>query len=179
MFFRQPGQPSGPAGVDVDEVERLVLAGQIINAIKLIREQTNWGLKEAKDFVDALELGRPLPVKPNLPDYPRPSKTSYGTPDWTRIRQELTAGRKIEAIKIYRQQTRVGLKEAKDAVEMFERGQTPPPPNIPALTPAIPGHVNLDKIRQLLAARCRKQDRSSQTLPRANRPGLERIPGCD
>jgi ribosomal protein L7/L12 len=134
------------------EVERLVRGGQKINAIKLVREQTNWGLKEAKDFVEALEAGKPLPAKPNLPDYPRPSDTSYGSPDWTRIREQLAAGRKIEAIKIYREQTGVGLKEAKDAVEMFERGQTPPPPNISAPPPTIPGHINLDEIRQLLAA---------------------------
>jgi ribosomal protein L7/L12 len=35
----------------------------------------------------------------------------------------LSAGKKIEAIKLYRQRTGVGLKEAKDAVEAMERGQ--------------------------------------------------------
>jgi ribosomal protein L7/L12 len=38
-------------------------------------------------------------------------------------------GRKIEAIKLYRQQHGVGLKEAKDAVELMERsGPTPVSP---------------------------------------------------
>jgi large subunit ribosomal protein L7/L12 len=34
----------------------------------------------------------------------------------------LAAGQKIEAIKLYREHTGVGLKEAKDAVEALERG---------------------------------------------------------
>jgi ribosomal protein L7/L12 len=39
-----------------------------------------------------------------------------------RLAVELGAGRKIEAIKLYRERTGVGLKEAKDAVEALERG---------------------------------------------------------
>ena len=35
----------------------------------------------------------------------------------TRVRQLVRAGRTIEAIKVYREQTGVGLKEAKDLVE--------------------------------------------------------------
>jgi large subunit ribosomal protein L7/L12 len=34
----------------------------------------------------------------------------------------LAAGHKIEAIKLYRERTGLGLKEAKDAVEALERG---------------------------------------------------------
>ena len=37
----------------------------------------------------------------------------------------MNAGKKIEAIKLYRQQTGVGLKEAKDAVEALEQGEMP------------------------------------------------------
>ncbi len=33
----------------------------------------------------------------------------------------LRSGRKIEAIKVYRQQTGIGLKEAKDAVDAMEK----------------------------------------------------------
>ena len=36
------------------------------------------------------------------------------------LRELLFAGRKIEAIKLYREMTDVGLKEAKDAVESLE-----------------------------------------------------------
>jgi ribosomal protein L7/L12 len=37
------------------------------------------------------------------------------------VLQELVAGRKIQAIKAYREATGVGLKEAKDAVELLAR----------------------------------------------------------
>jgi len=37
------------------EVERLIAANKVIDAIKLVRQQTNCGLKEAKDMVDGLK----------------------------------------------------------------------------------------------------------------------------
>jgi len=42
-------------------------------------------------------------------------------PEYPSVLQELEQGRKIQAIKLYRQQTGVGLKEAKDAVEELAR----------------------------------------------------------
>jgi ribosomal protein L7/L12 len=49
------------------------------------------------------------------------------------IRELLAAGRKIEAIRLYRERYGVGLKEAKDAVEAFERGAPlPPAPSPPS-----------------------------------------------
>ena len=50
--------PAGPFAVDLGEIERLTRNGQKINAIKLLREQTGLGLKEAKDAVDAIERGQ-------------------------------------------------------------------------------------------------------------------------
>jgi ribosomal protein L7/L12 len=48
-------------------------------------------------------------------------------PGWDReVRELLATGRKIEAIKLYRERTGAGLKQAKDAVEAIERGQEPP-----------------------------------------------------
>lgn len=37
----------------LEQIESLIFAGKKIEAIKLVREQTGLGLKEAKDFVDA------------------------------------------------------------------------------------------------------------------------------
>ncbi len=50
--------PAGPFAVDLDELERLIHSGQKIRAIKLLREQTGLGLKEAKDAIDTLERGK-------------------------------------------------------------------------------------------------------------------------
>jgi DNA-directed RNA polymerase subunit RPC12/RpoP len=50
------------------EIRRLTQAGEKINAIKLVRQLTSLGLKEAKDFVEAIEAEDPTappPVKKN------------------------------------------------------------------------------------------------------------------
>ena len=43
-----------PGGPWLDEVRRLKNDGKLINAIKLYRENTNAGLKEAKDAVEGM-----------------------------------------------------------------------------------------------------------------------------
>lgn len=49
---------------------------------------------------------------------------STATPGITdEVEDHLRAGRKISAIKAYRESTGAGLKEAKDAVEVYERQQ--------------------------------------------------------
>jgi ribosomal protein L7/L12 len=37
------------------EVRELLARGRKVEAVKKVRELTNWGLKEAKDFVDSVE----------------------------------------------------------------------------------------------------------------------------
>jgi len=44
-----------------------------------------------------------------------------------RVREAVTSGRKIEAIKLLREETGMGLKEAKHAVEALERSLGLPP----------------------------------------------------
>ncbi len=59
-----------------------------------------------------------------------------------RIRDLLKTGRKIEAIKVYRQQTGAGLREAKEAVDAIERelhrllSSMTPPPSPPLTSPS-------------------------------------------
>ena len=48
------GPPPGLTAEIRVEVERMVQAGQMIQAIKLVREATGLGLKEAKDMVDGM-----------------------------------------------------------------------------------------------------------------------------
>ena len=65
--------------------------GQKIQAIKVYRERTGVGLKQAKEAVEAIERGEPLPI-PEMVD--------------ESFERELIAlldqGQKIEAIKLYR-----------------------------------------------------------------------------
>ena len=80
---------------------------QKIAAIKLYREETGAGLAEAKDAVELLQAGRGLHVS----DKQLPEGFEG------EVLRLLGAGKKIPAIKLYRERTGVGLKEAKDAVE--------------------------------------------------------------
>lgn len=45
----------------------------------------------------------------------------WSVPPWPEVVRLLNADRKIEAIKVYREHTGVGLKEAKDVVEEVDR----------------------------------------------------------
>ena len=92
-------------------VRSLTEEGQKIEAIKLFRERTGAGLKEAKDAVEAIQRGQAVPSGPQSDRDLEDEVVSL-----------LEQGQKIEAIKRYHERTGVGLKEAKDAVErMAER----------------------------------------------------------
>jgi len=97
-----------PPAADLQEVHRLTLQGQKIQAIKVYREMTGVGLKEAKDYVDALESGgQPAAVNP----------APTGSGDLAEVHALARQGQKIQAIKLYRQLTGAGLKDAKDYVD--------------------------------------------------------------
>lgn len=53
------------------------------------------------------------------------SRASDAAPLPPRIMEEIHSGRKIQAIKEYREWTNCGLKEAKDAIDAVEAGQLP------------------------------------------------------
>jgi ribosomal protein L7/L12 len=100
----------------------LVQDGKKIDAIKWVREQTDLGLKEAKDAVEAIERGE----TPDLRSHARTATHGVTGVDLDEINELLLQDKKIEAIKLYRQQTGVGLKEAKDAIDAIEAaGQLP------------------------------------------------------
>ena len=90
----------------VAEIQALLAAGRKIEAIKRYREATGAGLAAAKETVEAIERNEPLPERKSL-------DSAFEN----EIVGLLEGGKKIEAIKLYRERTGVGLKEAKDAVE--------------------------------------------------------------
>ena len=94
------------------ELRTLLTEGRKIEAIKRYREETGAGLAEAKDAIEALERGQPLATS-------EPVDTSLET----EIVSLLEQGRKIQAVKVYRERTGTSLKEAKDAVEAIGRGE--------------------------------------------------------
>lgn len=96
------------------QLAELVRQGRKIEAIKLVREQTGCGLAEAKAAVEKLERGEPLEVA-------APAAVDGDLSDT--IRALVRAGRMIDAIKLYRERTGAGLKDAKDAVDAIAAGQ--------------------------------------------------------
>ena len=98
------------------EVRALLAQGNKIAAIKRARELAGMGLKDAKDYVDALPPGGAMPPLPAASqDIP---VDVAADPE---VRQLLAGGNKIAAIKRVRELTGVGLKEAKDYVDALER----------------------------------------------------------
>ncbi len=81
--------------------------GVLIDAIKITRQVTSLGLKEAKDAVDAYRRGA----------------TSATSPDGVQIPMQaisaLHQGSLIDAIKRTREATGLGLKDSKEAVENY------------------------------------------------------------
>ncbi len=86
-----------------------IQAGDTIAAIKLLRDATGVGLKEAKDIIDAHLRGQPVAMA-------RPVSAGPFPPP---VVAALQRGDKIEAIKLLREHTGLGLKEAINAVHSF------------------------------------------------------------
>ena len=99
--------PSGPLPANVlDAVRR----GNTIEAIKLLRD-TGLGLKEAKEAIDEYVRGNAVSVVPAPSVGPLPPA----------VVEALQRGNKVEAIKLLRDATGLGLKEAKDWVDASQQ----------------------------------------------------------
>lgn len=97
----------------VRNIEELLHDNQILLAIKVYRDATGVSLAESKAVIERMsqnELTRP-------PDGVRDRDNPVLE---ARIKSLLGQGKKIDAIKIYREEFGVSLKEAKDAVESME-----------------------------------------------------------
>jgi ribosomal protein L7/L12 len=132
---------------EIKEIENLLRSGNKIMSIKKVRELTNVGLKEAKDFVDYLGevnfswelVSEKFPsMAENLNittsessgnvnlvwlNLPSGDQEAFSYEDRIKIEDLIKQGQKIMAVKIIRDITdmRLGLKEAKDLADDLER----------------------------------------------------------
>jgi ribosomal protein L7/L12 len=97
----------------VQKIHEYIHNQQLIHAIKLYREVTGVGLAEAKEAIEAMARGEAVKPPSGSMDYDNPILEA-------KIQSLLANGQKIEAVKIYREEYGVGLKEAKDAVDRIE-----------------------------------------------------------
>lgn len=115
-----PANPSAGSSQE-RQILDLMSQGREIDAIKLYRSWTSAGLKEAKNAVEAMARGEPVHIPVPAPSLADDSMDGQ-------IRALVAKKQKIEAIKIYRLATNLGLKEAKDYVESIEAQMLPQPP---------------------------------------------------
>lgn len=114
------------------EVGIMIAQGRKIDAIKLYRQMYGVGLKEAKDAVEKMMRGKPIQVTSSSyttyqTEFSEVEDQEGKTPDLNKLAEmgEMIAkGKKIEAIKLYREAYGVSLKEAKEAVEKIMEGGT-------------------------------------------------------
>ena len=102
--------PSKPDDVSEQDVMDAIRQGNKIQAIKLYRQMTGMGLKESKAAVEELISDRT--GRGSI----KPSKAVERD-----IVTALRNGNKIQAVKLYRQMSGMGLKESKAAVEALQR----------------------------------------------------------
>jgi ribosomal protein L7/L12 len=86
--------------------------GKKVDAIKIVREATGLGLKEAKDAVERY-------VRGDRPDRGPERQPVDGDAFPLAAVTALHGGRMIEAVKVVRLAHPIGLKDAKDAVDRF------------------------------------------------------------
>ena len=103
--------------MDVLQALTLILALIVVVLIVQIRtlagrvgrlEQSGWGGAQPNQLASSSETA---PTAASTPEQPSEAVLDF-----------VGAGKKIDAIKQYRIETGAGLREAKDAVEAFERG---------------------------------------------------------
>ncbi len=149
--YQTPVQPSGDMAADV---RAMLVRKQKIGAVKMVRERTGWGLKEAKDYVDTIETtGLPPAVmtysnQASSPVAPPRARQDERALD-TLVRDLLAQDQKIQAVKLVRERTGWGLKEAKDYVDAHERGR--PLVDLGSAPTAAPDGDLADDVRDLVS----------------------------
>ncbi|HAV77926.1 MAG TPA: hypothetical protein DCX53_11305 [Anaerolineae bacterium] len=97
----------------VQQIHEYIHNQQLIHAIKLYQDATGVGLAEAKQAVEEMAYYESVKPPDGVMDYDNPILES-------RIKSLLAKRRKIDAVKIYRDEYRTSLKDAKDAVDRIE-----------------------------------------------------------
>ena len=100
-----------PATLTADlerEVRSLLDQGKKIEAVKVYKDHTGSGLKDAKDAVEALQSAGSLP------------RSAEADADWeAEVLRLLRQGEKIKAVKLYKDRTGATLFDSKQGVEVM------------------------------------------------------------
>jgi len=103
---------------DVKHVIQLIRDKQHITAIQYYQEKVGGSLGDAKDAIEAIEAG----LKDAAAPLPPPSASAVSRPArMAEVYDLVKAGRKLEALRVYREITGATLNQALTAVEGMER----------------------------------------------------------
>lgn len=103
-------------GLRPDQVQKIheyIHNQQLIHAISLYREATGVSLAEAKAAIEGMARGESVKPPSGARDFDNPILNG-------RLKSLISKGRKADAVRIYREEYGVGLKQAKDAVDRLE-----------------------------------------------------------
>lgn len=125
----------------LNEVYMLLVTDQRVEAIARYRRIMGVDQATAKEVIAHMEQkitgGTYVPANEGITHIGQ-SQASLSLADvMPTIYRHIETGKKIEAIKLYRSVTGLGLVEAKEAVEALERGERPPSTAAPAGNPAL------------------------------------------
>ncbi|WP_431896843.1 ribosomal protein L7/L12 [Nonomuraea sp. bgisy101] len=107
-----PNRPVAPHDLEA-ALRDLVAGGRQIHAIKLLRQHTGLGLKQAKDVVDAIAAGHSHPMLQSLQRPPAGARPDLAT----RVRELKAAGRAEQAVHLVIGETGMGQGEAESFVQ--------------------------------------------------------------
>jgi ribosomal protein L7/L12 len=127
--------PLTPHGAQMQAIHQALQADNKIEAIRLFREMTGVGLKEAKEAIEQMQANQAVDFSAFATTSMSVSASGSTSEAGAimAVQTLMRMGKKIEAIKVYRQLTGVGLAEAKAAVERMEAGDTTPPVTLPSV----------------------------------------------
>ena len=107
-----------PAILDLAEIRRLMLAGQKIEAVRLLRQSSDLSLQEAVQAVEALARGEPVTVYASLPQEP-PGIPPDLEPA---LRSLLQSRQRVEAVRLLRERLDLSLKTADTTLALLATG---------------------------------------------------------
>ena len=140
--------PQDQANLDekLISIREKALAGDTIEAIRLLRQTFVVGLSKARQLVDAMQHGEDIDVS-HL-QLLSLGQTSTLDPSMVRRMMELvSSGDRLEGIKLLRESTGVGLKEARDVIEGMETALLEPEPEVmPDPTRSTPYSIDTLKV---------------------------------
>ncbi|MEU7901009.1 ribosomal protein L7/L12 [Nonomuraea sp. NPDC049152] len=105
-------RPTAPHDLE-GALRDLIAGGRQIQAIKLLRQHTGLGLKQAKDVVDAIAAGHGHPMFAGLRRPPAGARPDLAT----RVRELKSAGRTEQAVHLVIGETGMGQSEAEAFVQ--------------------------------------------------------------